>query len=90
MQSKGTQIRCKEILKWDLILSILLLKKTKNSVKLYYEKINKKCFQEHYKGHVDKTKRGWDHGRGREEGTAGVEGVVGGKCRQLHLKVNKK
>ena len=44
-------------------------------------------FRNNYKGHIDKTKWGWN--QGEEVGMAGV----GGKCRQLYLnnnKINKK
>ena len=38
-----------------------------------------------YKGHIDKTKGGWNQGRE----VAGVGGVVGSKCTQLYLNTNK-
>ena len=42
-----------------------------------------------YKGHMDKTKGGWD--QGWEVGMAGVGGgVEGGNWRQLYLNNNKK
>ena len=40
-----------------------------------------------YKGHMDKTKRGWN--QGRDVGMARVGEVVGGKRRQLYLNNNK-
>ena len=46
-----------------------------------------KGFQEQLKGHMDKIKGGWNHGR--EVEMAGVRGVLGGKCRQLYLNYNK-
>ena len=48
----------------------------------------RRVFRNNYKGHMDKTKRGWK--QGREVEMAGIGGVVGGKCRQLYLNNNKK
>ena len=45
-------------------------------------------FRNNYKGHMDKTKEGWN--QGREVGIAGVGGEVGGKGRKLYLNNNKK
>ena len=38
-----------------------------------------RVFRNNYKGHMYKTKVGWN--QGREVGMAGLRGVVRGKCR---------
>ena len=43
-------------------------------------------FRNNYKGHMDKTKGGWNHGR--EVEMAGVGENGGGECRQLYLNYN--
>ena len=47
----------------------------------------RRVFRNNCKGHMDKTKAGWN--QGREVGMAEEEGVVGGKDRQLYLNNNK-
>ena len=50
--------------------------------------MGRRVFRNNYKGHMDKTKWGWN--QGKEVGLAGVwRGVVGSKCRQLYLNNNK-
>ena len=47
-----------------------------------------RVFRNNYKGHMDKTKEGWN--QGRKVGMVGVVGgVVGGKCRLLYLNNNR-
>ena len=46
-----------------------------------------RVFRNNYKGHMDKTKRGWNQGRG--VGMAGMGGMVGGKGRKLYLNNHK-
>ena len=46
-----------------------------------------RVFRNNYKGHMDKTKGGWN--QGREVGMAGVGGAEGGKGRQLYLNTIK-
>ena len=46
-----------------------------------------RVFRNSYKGHMDKTKEGWN--QRRDVGMAGVGAVVEGKCRQLYLNNNK-
>ena len=45
--------------------------------------MGRRVFRNNYKGHMDKTKGGWN--QEREVGMAGVKG----KCRQLYLNNNK-
>ena len=47
-----------------------------------------RVFKNMYKGHMDKTKEGWD--QGWEVEMTGEGGVVRGKWRQLYLNNNKK
>ena len=42
-----------------------------------------RVFTNNYKGHMDKTKEGWD--QGREVGMAGVDGSAGGKMQTTVL-----
>ena len=42
-----------------------------------------RVFRNNYKGHMDKTKGGWD--QGREVGMAGVGGSGGGKMQTTRL-----
>ena len=47
-----------------------------------------RVFRNNYKGHIDKSKAGWNQGREvRMDGVWG--GVMGSKCRQLYLNNNK-
>ena len=45
-----------------------------------------RAFRNSYRGHNDKTKGVWNHGR--EVGMAGMWGSGGGECRQLYLNNN--
>ena len=48
-----------------------------------------RIFRNIYKGHMDKTKGGWNQRKGGKNGW-GRGRVVGEKCRQLYLNNNKK
>ena len=49
--------------------------------------MGRRVFRNNYKGHMDKTKWGWN--QGREVGMAGIGEEVGRKDRQLYLNNNK-